>query len=64
MFRIIEDARMMVGTKAMATLSTAYLGALDYARTRVQGPDLAAPARQGLAARRRSPRTPTCAGCC
>jgi alkylation response protein AidB-like acyl-CoA dehydrogenase len=42
MFRVIEDARMMVGTKAIATLSTAYLGALDYARTRVQGPDLAA----------------------
>ena len=32
MFRIIEDARMMVGTKAMATLSTAYLNALDYAQ--------------------------------
>ena len=37
MFRIIEYARMMVGTKAIATLSTGYLNALDYARTRVQG---------------------------
>jgi alkylation response protein AidB-like acyl-CoA dehydrogenase len=40
MFKIIENARMMVGTKAIATLSTGYLNALDYARTRVQGPDL------------------------
>jgi len=40
MFRIIESARMMVGTKAIATLSTGYLAALDYAKTRVQGPDL------------------------
>ncbi len=40
MFEIIEDARMMVGTKAIATLSTGYLNALDYARTRVQGADL------------------------
>ncbi|MBA2456253.1 MAG: acyl-CoA dehydrogenase [Nocardioidaceae bacterium] len=41
MFQIIEHARMMVGTKAIATLSTGYLNALDYARERVQGPDLA-----------------------
>ena len=40
MFKIIEYARMMVGTKAIATLSTGYLNALDYARTRVQGADL------------------------
>ncbi len=40
MFQVIESARMMVGTKAMATLSTGYLNALDYARTRIQGPDL------------------------
>ncbi len=40
MFLIIEFARMMVGTKAIATLSTGYLNALDYAKTRVQGPDL------------------------
>ncbi len=40
MFQIIEHARMMVGTKAIATLSTGYLNALDYARERVQGPDL------------------------
>jgi Acetyl-CoA dehydrogenase C-terminal like/Acyl-CoA dehydrogenase, C-terminal domain len=30
----------MVGTKAIATLSTGYLNALDYAKTRVQGADL------------------------
>ncbi len=41
MFLIIESARMMVGTKAIATLSTGYLNALDYAKTRVQGGDLA-----------------------
>jgi alkylation response protein AidB-like acyl-CoA dehydrogenase len=40
MFRMIEHARMLVGTKAIATLSTGYLNALDYAKTRVQGPDL------------------------
>jgi alkylation response protein AidB-like acyl-CoA dehydrogenase len=40
MFRVIEYARMMVGTKAIATLSTGYLNALEYAKTRVQGADL------------------------
>ncbi len=40
MFKIIEFARMMVGTKAIATLSTGYLNALEYAKTRQQGPDL------------------------
>jgi alkylation response protein AidB-like acyl-CoA dehydrogenase len=40
MFKIIEFARMMVGTKAIATLSTGYLNALDYAKTRLQGSDL------------------------
>ncbi|WP_200309372.1 acyl-CoA dehydrogenase [Streptomyces adelaidensis] len=41
MFRIIELARMMVGTKAISTLSTGYLNALEYAKERVQGTDLA-----------------------
>ena len=41
MFKVIENARMMVGTKAIATLSTGYLNALEYAKTRVQGGDLA-----------------------
>jgi alkylation response protein AidB-like acyl-CoA dehydrogenase len=40
MFRLIEYARMMVGTKAISTLSTGYLNALDFAKTRVQGADL------------------------
>ncbi|HEU5384335.1 MAG TPA: acyl-CoA dehydrogenase, partial [Streptosporangiaceae bacterium] len=40
MFKVIEDARMMVGTKAIATLSTGYLNALDFARNRVQSADL------------------------
>ena len=42
MFDVIENARMMVGTKAIATLSTGYLNALEYAKTRVQGADLVA----------------------
>ncbi len=40
MFLIIEYARMLVGTKAIATLSTGYLNALEYAQSRVQGADL------------------------
>ena len=40
MFNVIESARMMVGTKAIATLSTGYLNARDYAKTRVQSADL------------------------
>jgi alkylation response protein AidB-like acyl-CoA dehydrogenase len=40
MFQVIEYARMMVGTKAIATLSTGYLNALEYAKIRVQGSDL------------------------
>ncbi|AKE91536.1 MULTISPECIES: acyl-CoA dehydrogenase [Rhodococcus] len=40
MFDVIEHARMMVGTKAIATLSTGYLNALAYAKERVQGADL------------------------
>src|SRR3954468_11238343 len=40
MFQVIEYARMMVGTKAISTLSTGYLNALDYAKQRAQGADL------------------------
>jgi alkylation response protein AidB-like acyl-CoA dehydrogenase len=40
MFQVIENARMMVGTKATGTLSTGYLNALAYAKERVQGADL------------------------
>jgi alkylation response protein AidB-like acyl-CoA dehydrogenase len=43
MFNIIEFARMMVGTKAISTLSTGYLNALEYAKQRVQGADLTTP---------------------
>jgi len=45
MFRVIENARMMVGSKAIATLSTGYLNALEYAKERVQGADLTNPAK-------------------
>jgi alkylation response protein AidB-like acyl-CoA dehydrogenase len=40
MFQAIEYARMMVGTKAIATLSSGYLNALEYAKQRVQGRDI------------------------
>jgi alkylation response protein AidB-like acyl-CoA dehydrogenase len=40
MFRVIEYARMMIGAKAMGTLSTGYLNALEYAMERKQGADL------------------------
>jgi len=47
MFRVIENARMIVGTKAIATLSSGYLTALDYAKQRVQGADLTQQADKG-----------------
>lgn len=40
MFRVVQHARMTIGTKSAATLSTGYLNALDYARNRIQGADL------------------------
>jgi hypothetical protein len=40
MFQVIEHARMLVGTKAIATLSTGYLNALDFAKSRIQSADL------------------------
>ncbi len=40
MFKIIEDARMLVGAKSAAALSTGYLNALEYAQLRVQSADL------------------------
>lgn len=39
MFDVIENARMVVGVKAISTLSTGYLNALEYAKIRVQGAD-------------------------
>ncbi|WP_409484458.1 acyl-CoA dehydrogenase [Arsenicicoccus dermatophilus] len=45
MFKVIENARMFVGTKAIATLSTGYLNALEYAKERVQGADMTTPAK-------------------
>jgi len=40
MFKIIEHARMVIGVKAIGTLSTGYLNALEYAKNRFQGADL------------------------
>ena len=42
MFQVLEQARMIVGAKSAATLSTGYLNAAAYAKERVQGADLAA----------------------
>jgi hypothetical protein len=42
MFHVIEHARMAVGLKSAATLSTAYLNALAYVKERKQGADLMA----------------------
>ena len=52
MFRVISHARMTIGTKSAATLSTGYLNALEYATERVQGPDLS------RATDREAPRVP------
>jgi len=40
MFQVIEYARMMVGVKAIAALSSGYLNSLEFAKQRVQGADL------------------------
>ncbi|WP_054813169.1 acyl-CoA dehydrogenase [Nocardia arizonensis] len=40
MFKAIENARMGVGAMSTGTLSSGYLHALEYARTRVQGADM------------------------
>ena len=40
MFKVIEHARMVIGVKAIGTLSTGYLNALEYAKNRFQGADL------------------------
>lgn len=40
MFRVVQHARLTIGSKSAATLSTGYETALAYARERIQGPDL------------------------
>ncbi|MDQ3505361.1 MAG: acyl-CoA dehydrogenase [Actinomycetota bacterium] len=40
MFKVIENARMFVGTKAIAQLSAGYHVALAFAKERIQGADL------------------------
>ncbi|MEU7754858.1 acyl-CoA dehydrogenase [Micromonospora sp. NPDC049171] len=40
MFQVISWARMTVGIKAIGTLSTGHLNAVEYAKQRVQGSDL------------------------
>ncbi len=52
MFLIIEDARMSIGVKSAATLSTGYLNALEYAQERIQSADLT------QAANKTAPRVP------
>lgn len=38
MFLMMNEERLMVGVQALATASAAYLDALEYAKTRIQGP--------------------------
>jgi len=38
MFLMMNEARFMVGTQGLACASSAFLNALNYARTRIQGP--------------------------
>ena len=40
MFLVIEDARMLIGVKSAATLSTGYLNSLEFAKERVQSADM------------------------
>ena len=40
MFVMMNEERLMVGAQAVACISSAYLHALDFARTRIQGPML------------------------
>ncbi len=40
MFKVIEDARLLIGCKSATTLSSGYLNALEYAEQRVQSADL------------------------
>jgi hypothetical protein len=40
MFVMMNEERLMVGTQAMSCMSTSYLHALEFARTRMQGPKL------------------------
>ncbi len=42
MFLMMNEARLMVGSQGLACASAAYLYALDFARTRIQGPRLGA----------------------
>ncbi|MFH1330043.1 MAG: acyl-CoA dehydrogenase [Actinomycetota bacterium] len=40
MFHVLEDARMSIGAKSAATMSTGYLNALEYAKERIQSADI------------------------
>ena len=40
MFHVLEDARMSIGAKSAATMSTGYLNALEYAKERIQSGDI------------------------
>ena len=63
MFKVIEHARMLIGTKSIATLSTGYLNALEYAKERVQSADLTQMTDKTAPTGRDHPSSRTCAGC-
>ncbi len=49
MFLMMNEARLMVGAQALSCASSAYLYALNYARTRIQGPPVAGKDRTSVA---------------
>ena len=49
MFLMMNEARLMVGAQALSCASSAYLYALNYARTRIQGPPVSGKDRTSVA---------------
>jgi len=49
MFLMMNEARLMVGAQALSCASSAYLYALNYARTRIQGPPISGKDRASVA---------------
>ncbi len=49
MFLMMNEARLMVGAQALSCASSAYLYALNYARTRIQGPPVSGRDRTSVA---------------
>jgi alkylation response protein AidB-like acyl-CoA dehydrogenase len=63
MFHMMNEARLDVGFMGFCNATTAFLHALNFARERIQGKDLA-DGKNPEAPRYPSSGTPTCAACC